>query len=90
LEDFLGSFTFGTSELCIASQNSLGVEYCDGVLQLASLLSSIYDVQVFVEYTDTAGAAKAKSSLHGRKFSGNSVIAVYYPEDKFERGEYGG
>ncbi|CAK9235158.1 unnamed protein product [Sphagnum jensenii] len=46
--------------------------------------------KVFVEYTDTAGAAKAKSSLHGRKFSGNSVIAVYYPEDKFERGEYGG
>lgn len=44
-------------------------------------------MQVFVEYTDTAGAAKAKSSLHGRKFSGNSVIAVYYPEDKFERGE---
>ncbi|GBG62095.1 hypothetical protein CBR_g28571 [Chara braunii] len=46
--------------------------------------------KVFVEYSDSAAAAKAKASLHGRKFGGNTVIATYYPEDKFSRGEYGG
>eukprot|EP00244_Chara_vulgaris_P012085 TRINITY_DN6254_c0_g1_i2.p1 TRINITY_DN6254_c0_g1~~TRINITY_DN6254_c0_g1_i2.p1 ORF type:complete len:149 (+),score=30.32 TRINITY_DN6254_c0_g1_i2:3-449(+) len=46
--------------------------------------------KVFVEYSDAAAAAKAKASLHGRKFGGNTVIATFYPEDKFSRGEYGG
>ncbi|GLJ14101.1 hypothetical protein SUGI_0226030 [Cryptomeria japonica] len=44
--------------------------------------------KVFVEYSDTDGSAKAKTSLNGRKFGGNIVVAVYYPEDKFSRGEY--
>ncbi|MCO5607790.1 hypothetical protein L7F22_061991 [Adiantum nelumboides] len=43
--------------------------------------------KAFVEYSDTEGARKAKASLHQRKFDGNSVIATYYPEDKFDRGE---
>ncbi|CAM6113217.1 unnamed protein product [Calypogeia fissa] len=46
--------------------------------------------KVFVEYTDTQGAAKAKLALNGRKFSGNSVVAVHYPEDKFANGDYSG
>ncbi|CAK9215557.1 unnamed protein product [Sphagnum troendelagicum] len=45
---------------------------------------------VFVEYEDLQGAAKAKASLHGRKFGGNTVIATYYPEEKFIHGDYGG
>ncbi|MCO5547074.1 hypothetical protein L7F22_000515 [Adiantum nelumboides] len=44
--------------------------------------------KAFVEYSDTEGARKAKASLHQRKFDGNSVIATYYPEDKFDRGEF--
>eukprot|EP00244_Chara_vulgaris_P012084 TRINITY_DN6254_c0_g1_i1.p1 TRINITY_DN6254_c0_g1~~TRINITY_DN6254_c0_g1_i1.p1 ORF type:complete len:177 (+),score=32.70 TRINITY_DN6254_c0_g1_i1:68-532(+) len=46
--------------------------------------------KVFVQYSDSGAAAKAKASLHGRKFGGNTVIATFYPEDKFSRGEYGG
>eukprot|EP00249_Psilotum_nudum_P023096 c28745_g1_i6 orf=333-2060(+) len=46
--------------------------------------------KVFVEYIDIQGSMKAKASLSGRKFAGNTVIAVYYPEDKFARGDYGG
>jgi splicing factor U2AF subunit len=46
--------------------------------------------KVFVEYTDIQGAAKAKLALNGRKFSGNSVVAVHYPEDKFANGDYSG
>lgn len=46
--------------------------------------------QVFVEYSDTAGAAKAKASLHGRRFGGHSVVAVYYPAEKFSIEDYGG
>ncbi|CAM6048654.1 unnamed protein product [Sphagnum compactum] len=45
---------------------------------------------VFVEYGDLQGAAKAKASLHGRKFGGNTVIATYYSEEKFMHGDYGG
>lgn len=46
--------------------------------------------KVFLEYSDMKEAAKAKSFLNGRKFGGNTVVPVYYPEDKFSRGEYGG
>eukprot|EP00246_Nothoceros_aenigmaticus_P000819 TRINITY_DN11054_c1_g3_i1.p1 TRINITY_DN11054_c1_g3~~TRINITY_DN11054_c1_g3_i1.p1 ORF type:complete len:423 (+),score=69.81 TRINITY_DN11054_c1_g3_i1:333-1601(+) len=45
---------------------------------------------VFVEYADTQGSSKAKNTLHGRKFGGNSVIALYYEEEKFTHGDYGG
>ncbi|XP_047314861.1 splicing factor U2af large subunit A-like isoform X2 [Impatiens glandulifera] len=46
--------------------------------------------KVFLEYTDIEGAAKARQSLHGRKFGGNQVVAVCYPEDKFSQGDYEG
>ncbi|KAI3742987.1 hypothetical protein L1987_60688 [Smallanthus sonchifolius] len=45
--------------------------------------------KVFLEYSDPSGCAKAKDSLGGRKFGGNVVTAVYYPEDKYFQGEYG-
>lgn len=43
--------------------------------------------KVFIQYLDTQGSAKAKYALSGRKFGDNTVVAVYYPEDKFSRGE---
>eukprot|EP00250_Pteridium_aquilinum_P016087 c22931_g3_i1 orf=132-1784(+) len=46
--------------------------------------------KAFVEYTDTEGSRKAKAALNGRKFAGNTVLAVYYSEDKFARGEMDG
>ncbi|WOH11827.1 hypothetical protein DCAR_0831321 [Daucus carota subsp. sativus] len=45
--------------------------------------------KVFLEYADTTGCSNAREALSGRKFGGNSVIAVYYPEDKFYNGDYG-
>lgn len=49
----------------------------------------VYGVgKVFVEYANTQSSAKARASLHGRKFGGNVVVAVYYPEDKFSAGQY--
>ncbi|CAM6041301.1 unnamed protein product [Sphagnum compactum] len=45
---------------------------------------------VFVEYADLQGAVKAKSSLHGRKFGGNTIVATYYPEEKLMHGDFGG
>ncbi|KAK9068815.1 hypothetical protein SSX86_012931 [Deinandra increscens subsp. villosa] len=45
--------------------------------------------KVFLEYADPSDCAKAKDSLGGRKFGGNVVTAVYYPEDKYFEGEYG-
>ncbi|XP_077241734.1 splicing factor U2af large subunit A-like isoform X2 [Tasmannia lanceolata] len=44
--------------------------------------------KVFLEYADTAGSAKAKAALNGRRFGGNVVTAVYYPEEKFACFEY--
>ncbi|XP_026410203.1 splicing factor U2af large subunit B-like [Papaver somniferum] len=43
---------------------------------------------VFLEFSDTIGAWKAREGLNGRKFGGNEVVAVYYPEIKFSQGEY--
>lgn len=44
--------------------------------------------QVFLEYSDATGCTKAKSALSGRKFGGNTVMALYYPEDKYYGGDY--
>jgi splicing factor U2AF subunit len=43
---------------------------------------------VFLEYADVDGSTKAKTGMHGRKFGGNQVVAVFYPEDKFGEGDY--
>lgn len=45
-------------------------------------------MQVFLEYSDAAGCTKAKLALSGRKFSGNTVVALYYPEDRYYGGDY--
>ncbi|CAM0874031.1 unnamed protein product [Alopecurus aequalis] len=44
--------------------------------------------KVFLEYADVDGSTKAKTGMHGRKFGGNQVVAVFYPEDKFAEGYY--
>ncbi|CAL9086007.1 unnamed protein product [Musa textilis] len=46
--------------------------------------------KVFLEYADIDGSTKARQGLHGRKFGGNQVAAVFYPENKFALGEYDG
>jgi len=47
-------------------------------------------LQVFLEYVDVDGATKARAGLNGRKFDGNQVVAVFYPENKFAQGDYEG
>lgn len=46
--------------------------------------------KVFLEYADAESSTKARQALHGRKFGGNQVVAVFYPEDKFAQGYYEG
>ncbi|XP_010254910.1 PREDICTED: splicing factor U2af large subunit B isoform X2 [Nelumbo nucifera] len=46
--------------------------------------------KVFLEYADVDGSAKARQGLNGRKFGGNQVEAVFYPEYKFHEGDYDG
>nr|ABU45195.1 unknown [Petunia integrifolia subsp. inflata] len=44
--------------------------------------------KVFLEYADVDSSSKAQQGLNGRKFGGNQVIAVFYPENKFSEGNY--
>ncbi|XP_050363755.1 splicing factor U2af large subunit A isoform X3 [Argentina anserina] len=44
--------------------------------------------KVFLEYGDVDGSTKARTGMHNRKFGGKSVVAVFYPEDKFAQGDY--
>uniref|UniRef100_A0A162A276 Splicing factor U2af large subunit n=1 Tax=Daucus carota subsp. sativus TaxID=79200 RepID=A0A162A276_DAUCS len=44
--------------------------------------------KVFLEYVDTESASKARAGLHGRKFGGNQVVAVFYQEDKYLQQDY--
>ncbi|CAI9282601.1 unnamed protein product [Lactuca saligna] len=46
--------------------------------------------KVFLEYADVESAAKARGGLNGRKFGGNQVVAIFYPENKFNQGDYEG
>ncbi|KAJ4714449.1 U2 snRNP auxiliary factor large subunit [Melia azedarach] len=46
--------------------------------------------KVFLEYADVDGATKARTGMNGRKFGGNQVVAVFYPENKFAQGDYEG
>lgn len=43
-----------------------------------------------MEYSDAEGSAKARTGLNGRKFGGNVVTAIFYPESKFAQGDYEG
>jgi splicing factor U2AF subunit len=43
--------------------------------------------RVYVRYARLEQAARARASLHGRKFGGNAVIAAFYDEERFEAGE---
>ncbi|KAJ4976791.1 hypothetical protein NE237_001897 [Protea cynaroides] len=43
--------------------------------------------KVFLEYSDTADSAKAKAALNGRKVGGRTVVAIYYPEDRYFDGD---
>ncbi|CAH2076387.1 unnamed protein product, partial [Thlaspi arvense] len=45
--------------------------------------------KVFLKYEDTDSSSRARSGMNGRKFGGNEVVAVFYPEDKFDQGDYG-
>ncbi|VVB10017.1 unnamed protein product [Arabis nemorensis] len=45
--------------------------------------------KVFLKYADTDGSSSARNGMNGRKFGGNEVVAVFYPEDKFDQGDYG-
>ncbi|CAA7022177.1 unnamed protein product [Microthlaspi erraticum] len=44
--------------------------------------------KVFLEYAETESSTRARTGMNGRKFGGNEVVAVFYPEDKFEQGDY--
>ncbi|VFQ68102.1 unnamed protein product [Cuscuta campestris] len=46
--------------------------------------------KVFLEYADVEGSSRAQQGLNGRKFGGNQVVAVFYPENKFSQGELDG
>ncbi|XWS75183.1 hypothetical protein CRYUN_Cryun01aG0063400 [Craigia yunnanensis] len=46
--------------------------------------------KAFLEYSDVEGSKKAQAAMNGRKFGGNQVIGVYYPENKFAQGGYDG
>jgi len=39
---------------------------------------------VFVSFTTSEGAGKARGAIAGRKFNGKTVEAVFYPEDLFQ------
>ena len=43
--------------------------------------------RVYVRYARLEQAARARASLHGRKFGGNAVIAAFYDETRFDAGE---
>lgn len=60
------------------------------VQMLWAILIYESSVQVFLEYADVDGSTRAKTGMHGRKFGGNQVIAVFYPENKFAAQEYDG
>ncbi|KNA16126.1 hypothetical protein SOVF_092150 [Spinacia oleracea] len=46
--------------------------------------------KVFLEYADTESSSRARAGMNGRKFGGSQVVAVFYPEHKFEEGVYDG
>ncbi|CAI0420108.1 unnamed protein product [Linum tenue] len=46
--------------------------------------------KVFLEYAGVDGATNARAGMNGRKFGGNEVVAVFYPENKYYAGEYDG
>lgn len=43
--------------------------------------------RVYVQYSSTVEAARARAALHGRKFGGNPVVGLEFDEDRFLAGD---
>mmetsp|Transcript_8608 Transcript_8608/g.12845 ORF Transcript_8608/g.12845 Transcript_8608/m.12845 type:complete len:672 (+) Transcript_8608:126-2141(+) len=43
---------------------------------------------IFVSFTSSEGASKARNAVNGRTFNGQTVVAVFYPEKLFESKVY--
>ena len=41
-----------------------------------------------LEFADVPSAQRARSAMHGRRFGGRTVVAVYLAEDKYAAGQY--
>ncbi len=44
--------------------------------------------KVVIEFMDVISAVKARNAMHGRKFGGRTVTAVFLPEDSYVAGRY--
>lgn len=73
-----------------AQRSSFLLFSCTQHIPLNDILLYLISMQVFLEYADLDGAAKARSGMNGRKFGGNQVVALYYPENKYAQGDYEG
>lgn len=46
--------------------------------------------RIFVEYFDSQAIEKSISVVNGHKFGRNVFLATFFPDEKFEVGDYGG
>lgn len=76
------------SVIYIPEQKMLNVKHNDAPILAQNIMLLL--LQVFLEYADIDGATKARTGMNGRKFGGNQVVAVFYPENKFAQGDYEG
>lgn len=76
------------SVIYVTEQKMLNVKHNDAPILAQNIMLLL--LQVFLEYADIDGATKARTGMNGRKFGGNQVVAVFYPENKFAQGDYEG
>lgn len=46
--------------------------------------------KVVIEFVDMNGAVKARNAMHGRRFAGRTVSAIFLPEEAYAAGQYDG
>jgi len=63
-----------------------GVIRCK-VFEMGAKVAETEAVRIFVQFSTITAATKALKVMHGRFFGGRIVSAVYYPEQKFNKGE---
>ena len=48
----------------------------------------MFEIQVFIEFTQISDCQKAQQSLAGRKFANRVVVTSFFDPDKYNRREF--
>ncbi|KAL2021792.1 hypothetical protein VTK56DRAFT_6566 [Thermocarpiscus australiensis] len=88
LRDMLDNMPDLAAEVEAGLGQEIGEECGERYGRVERVFIDVAGRRVFIKFTEAVSALRAVNALEGRIFNGNSIVARFYDEDKFEEGVY--